>query len=68
MTITFNPKHKWDIWLDYSNANGREIKADQVDVTPYGALIFSSLGSDNQMHVVRVQPPSSYSYFTWNGE
>jgi len=66
--ITFNPAHKYVVWLDHSGANGKIIKADELEVTTAGVLVFSSRGDDGVMHVTEVVPAGAYAHFNWYGD
>ena len=68
MAVTFKPKHKYFVWPDDSGKNGHEINADSVEVTPGGALVFSTLGSDNATYVTEVRSPNGYHHFNWYGD
>ncbi len=68
MPVTFNPQHQYFVWVDYTGKNGRQIKADQVQVTEGGALVFSSRGNDGVLYITQVHSPQNYAYFTWLGD
>jgi hypothetical protein len=62
MAVTFNPKHTYVLWPDFSGTGGRLVYADSFEVTQGAALIFSSRGDDGSMYVTRVVSPHSYAH------
>ena len=63
----FNPTHTYTIWLDFTGANPRQVKADRLEVTPSGALIFSSRGDDGVYYITTVVAAHAYAHFEWDG-
>ena len=63
----FSPTHTYTVWLDFSGANGRQIRADKMEVTPAGALIFSSRGDDGVFYITSVVAAQAYAHFEWDG-
>jgi hypothetical protein len=68
MSVTFNPKHKYVVWPDYTGQHGQLVKADAIEVTEGGALVFSSIGNDGVSYITQVQSPAYYAYFGWYGD
>lgn len=68
MSVTFNPKHKFLVWQDYTGQHGQLVNADNIEVTEGGALVFSSIGNDGVSYITQVQSPANYAYFGWYGD
>jgi hypothetical protein len=68
MAVTFDPQHTYVLWPDFTGTHGRAIKADQLEVTAGGAIIFSSRGDDGVMYATRVVAADSYAHVAWYGD
>jgi hypothetical protein len=54
--------------VDYTGRNGQLVKADKVEVTAGGALVFSTTGDDGVLYITQVQSPYNYAFFGWYGD
>jgi hypothetical protein len=62
MSVTFNPTHNFGVYSDFDGTHGHRVSADTFEVTPSGALIFTSVGSDGATYVTHAISPHSYAY------
>jgi hypothetical protein len=68
MAVTFNPAHTFVAWPDFSGTGGKQIKADQIEVTEGGAIVLSSVGDDGVVYITTVLSPTSFAHFDWYGD
>jgi hypothetical protein len=62
MAVTFNPTHHFAVYSDFAETHAHRVLADTIEVTPSGALIFTSVGSDGATYVTHAISPHSYAY------
>src|SRR4051794_33617821 len=62
MGANFDPKNRYAIFPDLSGTGGRVVRADSFEVTPGGALIFTSVGDDGVRYVTHVVAPHAYAH------